>query len=82
VERSVRPIQRRTLLSSAPASAAKDIRPRLTSRKAHALSTATKSLPRRWAATTYALAAHGAAFKRCCMPSGRYDGSNREHCSR
>jgi len=31
------------------------------------------------AATISASAAPGADFKKCCMPSGRFDGSDRDH---
>jgi hypothetical protein len=32
-----------------------------------------------WGATTRVLAVQGSGFKRCCMKSGRYDGTRRNH---
>ena len=41
--------------------------------------TAMSSFTRNWGATICARAAQGFGFKRCCMGSGRYDGTLRNH---
>jgi len=43
-----------------------------------ASSTERRSCWRSWAETTSVLVAQAAAFKRCCLNSGRYDGSRRD----
>ena len=37
------------------------------------------SFTRSWGATTCVRAVPGSGFKRCCMSSGRYDGTLRNH---
>src|ERR1035438_9594387 len=39
----------------------------------------TSSSAKSWAAMTVALVVQDAAFKNCCLRSGRYDGANRNH---
>src|ERR1035441_6603104 len=69
----------RPFLSSAAVSVAKDSPRRQTSSAATVSCTVTKSLSRSSDATIHVRAAQGVAFKRCCLNSGRYDGSNRNY---
>ena len=62
-----------------PASAARDSRPRPTSSEAFDSFMETSSSLKNSGATTCALAVQDAAFKKCCLRSGRYDGSKRNH---
>src|ERR1035441_3332383 len=69
----------RPFLSSAAVSVAKDSPRRQTSSAATVSCTVTKSSSRSSDATIHVHAAQGVAFKRCCLNSGRYDGSNRNY---
>jgi hypothetical protein len=69
----------RPFLSSAAVSVAKDSPRRQTSSAATVSCIVTKSLSRSSDATIHVRAAQGVAFKRCCLDSGRYDGSNRNY---
>src|SRR6266568_349413 len=67
------------LLSSAAVSAAKDSRQKPTSRLVSGSSTATKSSWKNLAETTLVPAVRAAAFKKCCLKTGSYDGERRNH---
>ena len=43
---------------------------------------ARKSSSRSWAGMTSVHAAPAVGFKKCCMPTGQYDGSRRKHYQR
>ncbi len=80
--KSTAPPRRRTVFSRSPASVARASRLKPRSSAASASSMATRSCARSSGATTSARAAPTAAFRNCCLRTGRYDGALRKHYSR
>ena len=71
------------LLSSAQVNAAEDIPPKPRSDGETASFTAIKNFLKSWDGRTWVLVGPDAGFKKCCMRSGLFDGSRRNHfCQR
>lgn len=70
---------RRRMLSRSPVSDGRGSRPRRALSADCASLAATRSSERNSAATTRAPASQAADFKNCCMLSGEFDGSDRDH---
>ncbi len=80
--KSTAPPRRRTVFSRSPASAARasPLKPRSSAASGSCM--ATRSCARSSGATTSVRAAPTAAFRNCCLSTGRYDGSVRNYYSR
>src|SRR5450432_3862182 len=74
-----RRIVQSAFLSRAAVSAAEASPRRPKSNAAAGSFTATKNSAKNWGGTTCARAAPDGAFKKCCMQSGLFDGSRRNH---
>jgi len=70
---------RRRLVSRSPVNDGRASLPRLGSNAERASLAATKSSVRSSVATTHARASLAGDFKNCCMLSGEFDGSERDH---
>jgi hypothetical protein len=71
--------QENPFFSRSPASVAKVSRPRHTSSTASASCMVTKFFKRSSVAMIHVHVGQDAAFKSCCLHTGRYDGSQRNH---
>ena len=66
-------------ISKSPANVAKDSRPRRSVKRGVRIVHGNKELSEKLGRNDLARAVQDAAFKNCCLRSGRYDGANRNH---